>query len=55
VLEIASVRGVSFTADVRTTVDPEKFESVCEDLSRRQLMVRRTGSSQFRDGTISDC
>ena len=55
VLEIASVRGVSFTADVGTTVDPEKFESVCEDLSRRQLMVRRTGSSQFRDGTISDC
>ena len=55
VLEIASVRGVSFTADVGTTIDPEKFDSVCEDLSRRQLMVRRTGSSKFPDGTISDC
>jgi predicted ATPase len=57
VLEIASVSGVSFTANVNalgTTVDREKFESVCEDLSRRQHMVRRRGSDQFQDGTISE-
>jgi predicted ATPase/DNA-binding winged helix-turn-helix (wHTH) protein len=54
-LEIASVHGVSFTADVGSAVDPEKFESVCEDLSRRQFMLRRTGASQFPDGTISEC
>jgi predicted ATPase len=55
VLEIASVHGVSFTADVGTPVDPEKFESVCEDLSRRQFMVRRTESGRFADGTIAEC
>jgi len=55
VLEIASIRGVSFTADVGTTVDAEKFESVCEDLSRRQLMVRRAESCRFPDETISEC
>ena len=55
VLEIASTRGVSFTADVGLTVDPATFESVCEDLSRRQLMLRRTGASQFPDGGIADC
>ena len=55
VLEIASISGVSFTANVNapgTTVDAEKFESVCEDLSRRQLMVRRSSSSQFADGPV---
>jgi|SRR5271165_991392 len=58
VLEIASVTGASFTANVNAlgaTVDQEKFESVCEDLSRRQHMVRRAGSHQFPDGTLSQC
>ena len=57
-LEVASVTGVSFPANVKAlgaTVDQEKFESVCEDLSRRQHMVRRAGSHQFPDGTISQC
>ena len=58
VLEVASVTGLSFTANVNAlgaTVDQEKFESVCEDLSRRQHMVRRAGPLQFPDGTISQC
>jgi hypothetical protein len=36
-------------------VDEEKFESLCETLSRRQQMVRRVGSRQLPDGTISQC
>jgi predicted ATPase len=58
VLEIASVAGVSFTANLNalgTTFDGEMFESVCEDLSRRQLMVRRTASNQFSGGMMSEC
>jgi predicted ATPase len=58
VLEIASVTGLSFTANVNalgTTVDQEMFESLCEALSRRQHMVRHTGSRQLPDGTISQC
>jgi len=58
VLEIASVSGVAFTANVNalgTALDRETFESVCEDLSRRQLMVRRTVSNQFSGGMASEC
>jgi len=56
-LEAASVTGVSFTAKANalTEVDQENFESLCEDLSRRQHMVRRTRSRRFPDGTISQC
>jgi len=57
-LELASVSGLSFTANMTalsTTEDQERFESLCEDLSRRQHMVRRAGSHQFPDGTISQC
>ena len=58
VLEIASVAGLSFTANLNalgTTIDRETFESVCEDLSRRHLMVRRTVSNQFSGGMLSEC
>ena len=58
VLELASVTGMSFTANpnvLGTTVDQEKLESTCEDLVRRQHMVRRRGSRQFSDGTIWQC
>ncbi len=58
VLEVASVTGMSFTANANalgTSVDQENFENTCEDLSRRQHMVRRTGSRQFPDGSISQC
>jgi predicted ATPase len=59
VLEVASVAGTSFTAkaDILGTVgvDEEKFEKVCEDLARRQHILRRAGSPQLLDGTISQC
>jgi len=58
VLELASGTGISFTAnanDLGTTLDQEKFENTCEDLARRQHMVRRTGWRRFPDGTISQC
>jgi predicted ATPase len=58
VLEVASVTGVSFTAKANvldTAVDQEKFEHVCEEMSRRQHMVRRTGSCRCPDGTVSQC
>jgi hypothetical protein len=53
------VAGTSFTAkaDILGTVgvDEEKFEKVCEDLARRQHILRRAGSPQLLDGTISQC
>jgi len=58
VLELASVTGMSFTANANVlgaTVDQEKLESTCEDLARRQHIVRRTGWRPFPDGTISQC
>jgi predicted ATPase len=58
VLEVASVTGRLFTTKanaVDTAVDQETLENVCEDLARRQHMVRRTESHQFPDGTISQC
>ncbi len=58
VLELASVTGVSFTANpnaLGTGVDQDNFENTCEDLSRRQHMVRRAGSRQFPEGTIFQC
>jgi hypothetical protein len=57
-LEVASLAGVSFTAHaiaLGTTIDQEKFEDLCEELSRRQHMVRQAGSHRFPDGTISQC
>jgi predicted ATPase/DNA-binding winged helix-turn-helix (wHTH) protein len=57
-LEAASITGVSFTAHadkLDASGDQEKFENLCEELSRRQHLVRRTGSQQFPDGTISQC
>jgi len=58
VLELASVTGMSFTANTNVlgaTVDQEKLESTCEDLARRQHMVRRMGWSRLPDGTIWQC
>ena len=55
-LEVASVTGISFTAHAEGAPgEREKFENLCEKLSRRQHLVRRTGSHQFPDGTISQC
>ncbi len=58
VLELASMTGMSFTANANVlgaTVDQEKLESTCEDLARRQHIVRRTVLRRFPDGTISQC
>jgi predicted ATPase len=55
VLEIASLSGRSFTASfdaLGTRVSPETFEGVCEDLARRQCMVRR--ASHVQDGTVCE-
>ena len=56
-LEVASITGVSFThADtLGAPGGQEKFENLCDKLSRREHMVRLTGSHQFPDGTISQC
>jgi DNA-binding winged helix-turn-helix (wHTH) protein len=58
VLEVASISGRLFTAKATplgATVDNEKFENTCEDLARRQHMVRRSRSHPLPDGTISQC
>jgi predicted ATPase/DNA-binding winged helix-turn-helix (wHTH) protein len=55
VLEIASLRGPSFSASfdtLGTAVNPEMFEGVCEDLARRQFMVRRANHAQ--DGMVCE-
>jgi predicted ATPase/DNA-binding winged helix-turn-helix (wHTH) protein len=51
ILEIASLSGPSFTASfdaLGTAVSPETFEGVCEDLARRQFMVRLANHVQDR-------
>jgi tetratricopeptide (TPR) repeat protein len=55
-LEVASVDGVLFSASVSAipaNLDEEKFEDLCDELSRRHHMVRWAGSRQFPDGTVS--
>lgn len=45
-----------FTAKANALgIDKEKFENVCEELSRRQHLVRRTGSHHFPDRTSPQC
>ena len=56
VLEVASVNGVQFSGGVSiapASVDEERFEQICEDLSRRHRVLRRLGSIRFPDGSIS--
>ena len=55
-LEVASVSGVHFSASVNAIpgcLDEGKFEGLCDELSRCHHMVRRAGSRQFADGTVS--
>ena len=57
-LEVASVNGVLFSASVNAipaALDEEKFEELCDELSRRRQMVRWAGSREFPDGTVSVC
>ncbi len=55
-LDVASVAGVTFPARAcaaAADVDPEGFEGLCEELSRRHHIVRSAGSEHLSDGTIS--
>jgi len=57
-LEVASVSGVLFSAGVSAIpagLDEERFEDLCDGLSRRRHMVRWAGSREFPDGTVSVC
>ena len=56
VLEIASVNGVHFFTGVSTalaSIDEERFEEICEELSRRHRILRGLGSNRFPDGITS--
>ena len=56
--EMAAEAERRITANVnalRVSVDQEKFESVCEELSRRQQMVRCAGRHRSSDETIFQC
>lgn len=55
-LEVASVSGLVFDARLSAAaaeLDAEKFEDLCEALSRRNRMVRWVGSQRFPDGAVS--
>ncbi len=55
-LDAASVAGVAFLSRAcaaAAAVDPEDFEDLCEELSRRHHVVRSAGSEHLSDGTIS--
>jgi DNA-binding winged helix-turn-helix (wHTH) protein/tetratricopeptide (TPR) repeat protein len=55
-LEVASVSGIAFTGRVSAGAadqEEENFEDLCEQLSRRQQMLRWVGAYQFPDGTVS--
>jgi predicted ATPase len=57
VLEVASVTGAVFSAAVSAAAartDIEVFETVCEELSRRRLIVRTAGLEEFPDRSVSE-
>ena len=54
ILEVASINGVQFSSGVSAapaSVDEERFEQVCEDLSRRHRLLRRLGAKHYPDGS----
>jgi tetratricopeptide (TPR) repeat protein len=56
-LEVASVTGATFSSRITaaaTGLDQEKFENLCEGLSRRGLMVRAADFQHCPDGTVAD-
>ena len=56
VLEVGCVNGVAFSATVNAGlagVDEEKFEGLCEEMSRRHHVVRRAGLRHLPDGNVS--
>jgi DNA-binding winged helix-turn-helix (wHTH) protein/tetratricopeptide (TPR) repeat protein len=55
-LEAASIEGAAFTCTssaAATDTEPLHFEDLCENLARRDHVIRRLGAYQFPDGTIS--
>jgi DNA-binding winged helix-turn-helix (wHTH) protein len=55
-LEVASVSDVAFSVSVGAAgmeLDPEAFEELCENLSRRHRVIRAAGSQRFPDGSGS--
>jgi DNA-binding winged helix-turn-helix (wHTH) protein len=56
VLEAASVNGVVFTLSVSAAaanLEVDRFEDLCEELSRRHQIVRAAGVQEFPNGTAS--
>ena len=57
VLQLGSIVGASFPTTAissLTDVGPQMFEDLCEDLSRRQQIVRWVGTQHFPDGSVSE-
>jgi predicted ATPase len=55
-LEAASVEGAAFaciSSAAATDTEPQHFEDLCENLARRDYVIRRLNAYQFPDGTIS--
>jgi DNA-binding winged helix-turn-helix (wHTH) protein/tetratricopeptide (TPR) repeat protein len=55
-LEAASIEGAAFTCTssaAATDTEPLHFEDLCENLARRDHVIRRLGAYQFPDGIIS--
>ena len=61
VLEAATLEGIGRTRFSVTSraalidMEPQAFEDVCETLCQRHRVLRRAGSVEFPDGTISAC
>jgi hypothetical protein len=56
ILEVASVSGVQFSSGVSiapASVDEDRFEQICEDLSGLRRVLRRLGPIRFPDGSVS--
>jgi len=57
ILEVASITGTVFSTAVSAAAartDVEEFEMVCEELSRRRLIVRAAGVEEFPDLSVSE-
>ena len=49
-----SVGAAATVINLLTDVDPQMFEDLCEDLSRRHQVVRRVDTQYFPDGATSE-
>jgi tetratricopeptide (TPR) repeat protein len=55
-LEAASIEGAAFeciSCAAATATEPQHFEDLCENLARRDHIIRRLDAYQFPEGTIS--